>query len=713
MSKNYKYTIIINKLNYLGLVLVVMFCSAFISTFCLADTSVRFTDVSPNPSTGITYERFPSLADELLNQFKQYPLKIGPNEIDSINNLAKLPIETRGWPGVAVFDFDMDGDMDLYVTNGPGVNNSLFVNQISQSGVLSFVDLAAQLGVGASEQDSSGTCYGDIDNDGDSDLMVLGMGDSNKLFENNGNGTFKDITLSAGISGGYLNSSGCSMGDINGDGYLDIVVANSLPINNAIAWWIEPFTQNQHNQLYLNQHNQVFSDISVDSGIQELKGQDPSYPGAAGVTWAISMVDYDLDGDVDIISADDNGFFLPANLGGIDRGTLHVFNNDGTGKFTDVSIDVGVNKVGAWMGLSFADFNSDGQLDMFVTNAGDYASAGFRLSIGVPYEVGEAASRWFLGQKDGSFSDPGIGALVAIPFAWGTVAQDYNNDGDTDILLYGGMDIILSTTASNPGVVLQNDGNANFTYNKNALDTDHTVRSIHGLASGDLNNDGFVDFISVSGFDHPKPIIVTPIGINFGGPFDNFANLIPTFVQGDTIDELVWSGITYPNGSLSIEINSTNDNGWVQVELKGGVNLIKDGRVNRDGIGAIVKFTPDKGKTVMLPVLGGASHLSQDSLILTFGLGSKAEYGVVDVLWPGGVNNRLYAVKHGEYVVFPEIPCDYKSNWHKFRKYKECVIKALKELHVSEMISKKESSRLIKSALYAYNEYHKVIYVDD
>ena len=668
--------------------------------------SITFVDIAADSNSGISYERFPSPADAVLNEYKQKPLLFGPNEPNSTENLAQLPIETRGWPGIAVLDFDRDGDMDLYVTNGPEVANSLYVNQLIESGSVSFVDAGAQAGVGANEQDSSGICYGDIDNDGDHDLMVLGMGHSNKLFENKGDGTFAEISETANIGGGNLNSTGCSMGDVNGDGLLDIVVANSLPIDNAIAWWVEPFEYNQHNQLYLNQQDNIFSNYSTESGIETLKGQDPSIANAAGVSWAIAMVDYDLDGDIDIVSADDNGFFLPAAHGGVDRGTLHVFNNDGTGHFEDVSIDVGLAKVGAWMGLSFADFNSDGLLDMFVTNAGDYASAGFRQSINVPYEAGEAAPRWFLAQEDGTFAEPGVGSLGALPFSWGTVAKDYNNDGDTDVLLYGGMDIIMSTTASNPGVILQNDGEANFVYDADALSKNHSGRSVHGLAAGDLDNNGFVDFISVSGFDHPTSATASPIGISFDSPFDGFANLIPMFIPSDTDGELVWSGVTYPNGSLSIEMNSAdNGNSWVQVELLGAIDLTSNGQVNRDGIGAIVKFTPDGGKTAMQPVLGGASHLSQDSLINTFGLGAEAEEGTVDVLWPGGVNNRLYAVKHGEQVTFPEIPCDYQASWTNVESYTSCVTDNLTQLSTASVIDAAASARLLDSAVRAYNEF--------
>lgn len=694
----------IKPITIMGLTLLTL--STSIST-CLANSQVTFTDIAKHPILSNEFERYPSLADETLQKLKQQPLLFGPTEPNSTTNISKLPLETRGWPGIAVFDYDNDGDMDLYITNGPGVSNSLYSNQLNETGFLSFIDIGVDSGAHAINQDSSGVCFGDIDNDGDHDLMVLGMGDPNIFYENKGDGTFIDITTNAGLTGGSLNSTGCSMGDVNADGLLDIVVGNSLPINNSVAWWVEPFSLNEHNQLYINTSDNVFTDRSEESGLQILKGLEPSFNNPASVTFAVAMVDYDLDGDIDIITANDNGFFLPGSLGGIDRGIIHIFNNDGNANFTDVSVEAKTNIVGAWMGLSFADFNSDGIMDMFATNAGDYESAGFRQSIGMPYILGDFASRWFLGQNDGSFLSPGVGDVIATPFAWGTVAKDYNNDGDTDILFYGGMDIILSTTASNPGVLLQNDGAANFTYDKNALGKDHSTRSIHGVASGDLNNDGFVDIISVSGFDHPAPIEVFPIGVSFGGDLDIFANLIPMFVPGNSPNELIWSGITYPNGGLAIEINKAeNNNNWVKVELLGSKGLTKKGMVNRDGIGATIMFTPKNGVTVMQPVLGGASHLSQSSLIQTFGLGSSSVKGNVEIIWPGGVHNKLYNVKHGENILIPEIACDYKVSHREHSSYTKCLRSELKQLYKSNFITARQSLRFYKSAMKAYFEHN-------
>ena len=124
---------------------------------------------------------------------------------------------------------------------------------------------------------------------------------------------------------------------------------------------------------------------------------------------------------------------------------------------------------------------------------------------------------------------------------------------------------------------------------------------------------------------------------------------------------------------------------------------------NRDGIGAVVKFKPDGGKQVMYPVLGGSSHASQHSLTQGFGLGS-ASRGTVEILWPGGVKNRLYDVAAGERVVIPEIPCSFKSPWSSKAMYRKCVDDALADLVKNNTITGTMRNRLRTSALRAFDE---------
>jgi hypothetical protein len=659
----------------------------------IADGGVTFRDIAAGDGAGITYRRGRSVTDEAFDALKHQPTY-------TINDIFATPIKPRGAPGVALLDFDGDGDLDIFVTNGPGRCKSLYSNQLKETGKTTFVDVAMEAGVCAADMDATGVCFGDIDNDGFPDLLVLGRNEPNRLFRNQGNGTFVDITAQSGVGGGNLAHTSCAMGDINGDGLLDIVIANTFDWSNGRPIFVDPFAGTQHSRVYRNLGGNRFVDVSTESGIQNLALLPPNAAGAATISWSIALVDIDLDGTLDLVHADDQGAILIAKYGGIDRGYIHIFRNDGTGKFTDVTLAVGMNRQGQWMGLAFGDLNCDGQMDLFGSNFGDWALTNFPI----PHEVGDFSSRWFLGRPDGTFSDIGVGALKATPFGWGVSMVDYDNDGDTDIISYGGLDVGPYVEVGNPGTIYQNqDCTALFKYDAAALagSTNHRRRVVQGLATGDLNGDGFVDIVTVSNADYPEPIPLARYTAEYGSPFDQLAAFIATFrpvAQG----EFEWTGIKATDGTLSIEINSGgNGNGWAAVKLRGSVDTIEGGRAPRDGIGAVVFFTPQGGKTVIRPVMGGGSYASQDSLEGTFGLGAAAE-GMVEVLWPGGVRNRLYNVRSTEQITFPEIPCSYTAAWPSAEAFRACVDRALGGLIRSGVLDQVSASRWLESALRAY-----------
>ncbi|MGK7936119.1 MAG: CRTAC homolog protein [Xenococcaceae cyanobacterium] len=658
----------------------------------ISQDSVIFEDLTQE--LGITYSRAESPSREAAYD------EIRQQEVITQQDFVNTPLNSRGLPGVAILDYDSDGDLDIYVTNGPDAPNSLYSNQLEETGQFTFVDVAEEAGVTATDQDSSGVVYGDIDNDGDQDLLVLGTGEPNRLFENQGDGTFVDITEESGIGGGNKFSGSASFGDVNGDGFLDVVIGNTFTDWNdrVPVGGIVPFERTEHNQLFLNNGDNTFTDVSETSGIQNLASENLP-PGAATITHAIAMVDYDLDGDIDIIHADDQGGVPQSDLGGSDRGVIYVLQNDGEGNFIDVTVESNLDVVGAWMGLSFGDFNADGNLDIFASNGGDYTSA----AIGGQLE-GQASSRWFLGQDDGTFEDPGVGELNATPFGWGTSTLDYENDGDTDIFFIGGHDLGMFVDASNPGALLQNDGNANFTYEPGVLDADHTRRNEKGSAVGDLNGDGFVDIVTVSNFNTPESIELEQYPNQFNSSFDATAQFVPTFTS-TAPGEFVWNELELTDGTLSVEINSAdNGNNFVEVDTLGTVGLTEDGVANRDGIGAVVSFTPEDGSTVMQPILGGSSYSSQDSLAANFGLGEQ-ESGMIEVLWPGGVRNRLYDVPAGEKVVFPEIPVSFDGDFASQQEYEDLVRDALDELVEAEAITSEQSELFFSSAVRAFEEF--------
>lgn len=679
-------------------------------TMASADGGVVFHDIASQESSGIEYVRGESPRRAVLDAIKERSILDADNDgvpdqpITPVD-LPLFPVKVHGAPGVALFDYDNDGDLDIYVTNGPGVANSLFSSLLRETGRLSFVDVGQAAGVGAADQDSNGTCFGDLDNDGDPDLMVLGANEENRLFENQGDGSFLDITLASGVGGGLRTSTSCSMGDVNGDGLLDIVVANSFSDWSHQLGIFVPFVYHEHNQLLLNLGNNDFVDVSRSSGIEDLDSQPAPGAGSAALTWAIAMVDYDLDGDLDIICADDQGAVPVERNGGLDFGFVRIMNNDGSGHFTDRTLDGYTNKAGTWMGLSFGDLNCDDRMDMFATNFGDFGFA----PTPVAFDVGDFSSQWFLGRSNGTFYDPGLGSLVATPFGWGTSMADYDNDADTDIVFHGGLDVNVFIEASNAGVILQNQGcSAQFVYDKAALaaSRDHLLRNVQGMAVGDLNEDGFVDIVSVSNFDIPPSTPLVPFyeiapHVKWGSPFDEEASMVPTFIPTGP-GEFVWSGIDVVDGSLAVEISSAdNGNHWVAIDVVGTVGLTSQGGVNRDGIGAVITVTPEGGRTSMSPVLGGSSYASQDSLTAHFGLGA-AKRSVVEVLWPGGVRNRLYNVAHGERVVFPEIPCGFDGAWGSVREYVSCVEQALDELVDNRTLNRREAARFGASARRAF-----------
>ena len=662
------------------------------TTPAFADGGILFTDVAAD--RGIEYRRVPSASNAIFDALKQEPFY-------TLGDLPFTPVRPRGQPGVAVLDFDGDGDQDLYVTNGPGRGNSLYSNQLMESGETTFIDVADSAGVAAVAVDSTGVCYGDIDNDGDEDLYVLVKNADNLLFENQGDGSFLDISAVSGAGGGPRASIACSMGDVDGDGLLDIFVGNAYTdLTHQFPYFVERLPFNEHDQLFVSNGGNTFTDASASSGILDVFGFPP---GAATVTLAVALVDLDQDGDTDIVTANDQ-MMAPAKYGGFDTGYNRLLRNDGTGRFTDATGEVGLDAFGNWMGLAFGDLDCDGTLDLFSTNVGDYLGAQLAFFLQIPYEPGDRSSRWFLGRPDGTFRDPGVGELRATPFGWGTAITDYDNDGDLDIIFHGGTDLSLLVDATNPGVVLQNQGcSARFIWDAEALGSEvrHSRRNVQGMAIGDLDGNGFSDVVSVSNFDTPEPVPLAPFPFSFSSPFDVVGLLVPTFFPTEDPSRFVFSGFPLADGSLAVELSSGNDNNWIQVELLGTTGLTSRGRVNRDGFGAVVRVDPIGERPVTRPVMGGSSHMSQNSRILGFGLG-QSDSAVVEVLWPGGVRNHLFGVRPGERIVFPEIPCRTDDGGSR-EEYVSCVTEVLVDLVRAELLSGAEAARFLMSALQSWH----------
>lgn len=639
---------------------------------------------------GITYERGPSATKTLVEKLQ----KIGHASLGTL--LFDYPMKSNGAPGVALIDYDGDGDVDLYVTDGPGKDNSLYRNVLAQEGHFGLELVPGAAGAGATEQDSTGTCFGDTDNDGDPDLLVLGRQEPKRFFENQ-DGQFADISHKedSEIANGAFNAASCVMGDVNGDGLLDIFIGNTFDWSTKAPIVFEPWALNEYNQLFLNRGGNRFEDVSDTSG---------ALRNFRDISWGAAMFDYDTDGDIDILVANDQGAIPFFKYGGVNRGFIRVYQNDGTAHFTDVTAKSGLTWPGDYMGFAVADYDGNGTIDIYATNVGDW----IEVLFGLPYTLGDLTSRWFLNDGKGKFKDPGVTPEVrASGWSWGTSALDYDNDGDFDIVSYGGFDTGPIVDRSNTGTLLNNDGRANFRLDWGAYDgsVDRLRRNDHGVAAGDLNGDGFEDIVSVSDVEGAPFFPFVDYPPTWVGAYSGKSGLIPSWIpQPD--GSFVWSGVQLLPGTLAIEMNSAgNGNRSVNVQTVGTVGITSDGRTNRDGIGSVVRFTRIGGGTASQPVLGGSSHASQDSLLAHFGMG-KARRGMVEVVWQGGVRNRLYAVKAGERVRFPEIPCDFGAKWSNKAAYTSCVDKALGEIQGAGLLTGAEAARFRSSALHAYDLTH-------
>ncbi|MEM7678139.1 MAG: CRTAC1 family protein [Myxococcota bacterium] len=568
------------------------------------------------------------------------------------------------------------------------------------------MDAGASSGAGLREQDSTGVCFGDIDNDGDHDLYVLGNAEPNRMLLNDGRGRFTDITAASGTGAGHYTATSCSFGDIDNDGLLDLVVANSwnwrTTIGITTAWASE-----EHNQLFRNRGSGAFEDVSASSGIQNMAGFPAANEGFPSLTWAISMVDIDLDGDVDILFADDQGSVpQEGRPGGVNRGFFHLFENDGLGHFIDKTIEKNLNQPGGWMSLDFGDLNCDGRLDFFSGNFSDFTSSS---QSGGRFVLGAFPSRWYLANADGTFTAPPLGELITTPFGWGGGIFDYDGDGDLDIVYHGGMDLVLAVDASNGGVVLQNQGcSARFVRDTEALDPriDHRRRNVQGVAIGDLDGNGFDDIVSVSSFDTPVSVPILPVPNNPAPNVFGDAGFFGTFRPGAVPGQFVFTGIEFEDGTLSVELNGGTQNRMLRVEVLGSIGLTSEGLVNRDGIGAVVTVTPVGRRApaaTSRPVLGGSSYASQHSLAMNFGLG-RANRAHVEVLWPGGNRTRVYNVKGR--TIIPEIPCRFDDPSGAQRAYRRCVRRSLTELYEAGAIDQKAQNQLRRDAMRAWRDAH-------
>lgn len=483
--------------------------------------------------------------------------------------------------GVCWLDYDRDGWPDLYCCQGatyhPGVqqtdrasgdapSNRLFRNQRDGT----FVDVTERAGL-VTTIFSMGAAAADYDNDGWPDLCVTGYGE-NLLYHNNGDGTFTRQPLPGGVSPGRLSSS-CAWADIDGDGKLDLYIANYArlgPDNYPLLRQTEGGKkmyfvchpcqlQAMHDTLYRNCGGGRFLDISVEAGITA---------GPARCGLGVVAADLDDDGDIDFYVANDS----TANS---------LWENHGKGTFVDRGLEAGVafNRYGAaeaGMAVEAADFDGDGRLDLFVTNFFHETNTFYRNEGQLLFSD--------------ITSEMGLGAPSKLRLGFGTCAADLDADGFLDLLVVNGhvhdrlQEIGRDEPFAQLPLLFHNERGARFR-DVTAGSGDYFAQTHvgRGVAAADYDRDGDVDV-----------------------------------------------AVNHLNGPLALLCNDTAPAGhWLQVELIGT-------KSNRSGVGAVV--TVDLGQRSLVRVRqAGSSYCSCNEERLTIGLGDAARVPRLSVRWPSGL----------------------------------------------------------------------------
>lgn len=396
--------------------------------------------------------------------------------------------------GLALFDFDGDGDEDIYFLNGaplPGTvvatppRNALYRNE----GGWRFVDVTARAGVGDTGY-GLGVCTGDYDNDGDPDLYVNNFG-PNVLYRNNGDGTFSDVTRAAGVEVGQHVGAGACFLDMDGDGDLDLFVANYVDFTfdrhriahmSGVPAYVGPLNYPPTaNVLFRNNGDGTFTDVSVESGIAAHRG--------AGM--GVVATDYDNDGDIDVVVGND----LRPNF---------VFRNDGKGRFQEVGAVLGLaydslgNVLGS-MGVECADWNNDGWSDIYITAYQRQWSTLFQNFDGKSFRDVTRAT--------------GAGTGTYPQVSWGTGLVDLDHDGHRDLFIACGhlidnVEQFDDTTRYHArNIVLRNNGQGRFLDVSDACgDGLKPELSSRGAVFGDLDNDGDLDVVVLNSRREPTVI---------------------------------------------------------------------------------------------------------------------------------------------------------------------------------------------------------------
>lgn len=525
----------------------------------------------PAPATGNRNVSFAQIASSAGVQVK----------LQNSPTAEKHQIETMPG-GVAAFDYNNDGLIDIFLTNGAAIPslrktgpeqcNRLFRN----NGDLTFTDVTESAGVCGSGYDM-GVAAADYDNDGHVDLFIAGV-NQNTLLHNNGDGTFSNATGPAGIDSphpqfGKMWSIHAVWADFDNDGWLDLFVVNYCKWDPDTEPWCGDTATNTRtychpskyaplpNRLYRNNRNGTFTDISKETGID----------GYLGKGMGAAAADLDGDGWIDIFVAND----AQPNF---------LFHNLGHWKFQETGMPAGValnefGKAVSSMGVDFRDMDNDGRPDLFIT---DLSNEGFLL-------LRNTAS----GFTD--VSDASGVATASLPWSgWSNAIADFNNDGWKDLFSANGHAIdnigrLQSRSYKQPNLMLLNSGLGKFTPNLGGSAMPLGIPAAHrGAAVADFDNDGKLD------------IIVTALGET------------PRLFHNET----------NPIGN------------WLLIKLIGT-------KSNRDGLGAVIQVHTPEGAVLTNQSTGAMGYASSSDSRVHFGLGRSKTAAEIVIRWPSGIRQVL------------------------------------------------------------------------
>lgn len=501
--------------------------------------------------------------------------------------------------GVLLIDYDRDGWLDIYFTNAPTVEMALkgqkspsMLYRNNRDGTFSDVTQSAGIGYPGF---AMGGAVGDYNNDGWPDIYVTCLG-GNVLYRNNGNGTFTDVTRTAGVADGRW-SAGAAFGDYDGDGFLDLLVANyvDFKLSDLPGFGSSPTCK--------------FRGLDVQCGPRGLKGAGDS-----------------------------------------------LFRNNGDGTFTDVTKKTGTLDVAGYYGLGviWSDFNNRGRLDAYVAND---STPNFFYRNDAPNGFAE------IGLESGT----GVSGDGSEQGSMGIAIGDYLHSGR-----FG---IFVTNFADEYNTLYRNNGNYDFMDVSLAANVAQASRPYVGWGTGffDLDNDGWLDLLVVNGHVYPQ-IDTLPSGARYrqpkllhmnqgNGSFCDASQRAGTALSEPRVSRGAAFGDLDNDGQVDIVINDLdgppmilhnegdNSNHWVTLDLGTTYG-------NRLAIGARVKIVT--GDMVQIEeVRSGGSYLSQNDLRIHFGTGKYRKVDVVEIRWPSGktevikdlVTDKFYSILEGDGVV--------------------------------------------------------------